>query len=204
MTSPHVLDQLPLWVGGDLDTTRAAEVEGHLATCATCRSTAEQLKTSQAWLRDAMAPPFTTDHRDHLRRVVMDQVRAEAAVRSTHQLAIRRNLLAACAASLLLATLVWRQQRGTRALAPRLLAPPLSQVGKGPSQPDPQPFRTEPRLASSAQARPHSAPGRSFEPPPLGQPARIEFQTADPTIRIIWLTQAKTLPEPHPSPEEKS
>jgi hypothetical protein len=38
----------------------------------------------------------------------------------------------------------------------------------------------------------------------MGGPARIEFQTADPTIRIIWLTQTRSLPETHPSLEEKS
>ncbi|HEX7552826.1 MAG TPA: zf-HC2 domain-containing protein, partial [Geothrix sp.] len=156
MTTPHVLDQLPLWIEGDLDTTGAAEVEGHLATCPTCRSTAEELKTSQAWLRDAMAPPFTAGHRDHLRRRVMDQVRAEAAARSTHHLAVRRSLLAACAASLLIATLVWHQQRGTRARAPRLLAPPLPKVVEQPSPPDPQPITTEQRPVSSAHARTHA------------------------------------------------
>jgi hypothetical protein len=204
MTTPHVLDQLPLWIEGDLDATGTADVEGHLATCPACRSSAEELKTSQAWLRDAMAAPFTAGHRDHLRRRVMDQVRTEAAARSTHQLAIRRSLLAACAASLLLAALVWRQQRGTQARAPLLLAPPLPKVVERPSLPDPQPITTEQRPVSSAQARPHSASTQAFESPPLGEPARIEFQTSNPTIRIIWLTQTKSLPETHPSPEEKS
>jgi hypothetical protein len=201
MMTPHVLEQLPLWIEGDLGTTATAEVEDHLAICPACRSTAEQLKTSQAWLRDAMAPPFTAGHRDHLRRVVMEQVRAEAASRSTHHLALRRSLLAACAASLLISTLVWRQQRGTQARAPLVLAPPLPMVVEGAPQPDLQPIPTEPRRVSSAHARPHPVPTQAPESPPSGGLARIEFQTSDPNIRIIWLAQAKPLPAPT-APEE--
>ena len=41
------------------------------------------------------------------------------------------------------------------------------------------------------------------EPPAQDPPTRIEFQTADPNIRIIWLAQAKPLPDAtHPLSEE--
>jgi hypothetical protein len=37
---------------------------------------------------------------------------------------------------------------------------------------------------------------------PPEAPTRIEFQTADPTIRIIWLARATPLPEANPSTQE--
>jgi hypothetical protein len=194
MTS-HVLDLLPLWVEGDLNGTEQAAVDSHLAVCPACRSAAEQLKTSQAWLREAMAAPFDASDQGRLRRRVMDQIRTEIPAKPVRRLTVRPALLAACAATLLVATLVWRRGRGDDGGAPLLLPSPLPEVVQPPTPPDPPSNRVDRQTASLHHPRGRPASKPDLEPTPQGEPTRIEFQTADPNIRIIWLAQARTLPD---------
>lgn len=201
--TPHVLDQLPLWVEGDLDLQEHLSVEGHLAQCPECRAASEQLRASQAWLRAALDSPFSPEDRERLRRKVMAQLHAEPAPRPLGRLTSRHALLAASAATLLLA-LSWRlsPRPATSAVPPQIL----------PSQPhgSVQPALSRPAAAPAwppvplARAAPTSYPASRAEvlDPPGAAPARIEFQTADPSIRIIWLAQAKPLPETTPSAPE--
>lgn len=193
---PHVLPQLTLWVEGDLDAASLAAVEHHLAQCPDCASAAGDLRASQDLLREATTSPFEASDRARLRWQVMAQVRSEAAPRPVRRLLPRAALLAACAASLLLTVFLWRQ-------APAMSVPP--------PMPDPratqQPLLQPPALAVRQIPAPPITRGPAAlareAPPPLG-PARIEFQTADPTIRIIWLAQSKPLPDTTPPSEEKS
>jgi anti-sigma factor RsiW len=198
MTTPHVLDQLPLWVEGDLSRKAMAAVEGHLAECSACRSTAEQLKTSQSWLREAMASPFDASDQGRLHLRVMDQIRAETAAKPSRRFTVRPALLAACAASLLLATLIWRQERGSLIQPPSLVAPPLPKVAEFVAQPSLQSSSADHQATPSP--RPHGRPAakQESESPPQSEPARIEFRTSNPNIRIIWLAQAKPLPDTNP------
>lgn len=192
----HVLAQIPLWVEGDLDAAGMAAVEHHLVQCPACRSAAQDLRASQDLLREATASPFEVSDRERLRRQVMTQIRAEAAAKPVRRLQPRSVLLAACAASLLLAIFLWRQ-------GPAIAVPQPTAAPKAPQQP-PQP---PPALALQQDRTPPPTRGPAASPreaPPPAGPARIEFQTADPTIRIIWLAQAKPLPDPTPSLEENS
>jgi len=201
--TPHVLHQLPLWVEGDLDAADMAAVDRHLAQCPECRAAAEDLRASQDLLREAMASPFETADRERLRGQVMAQVRAEAAAKPARRLIPRSALLAACAASLLLTVFVWR--RGHEVVeggTPQLMPPPLPEAVL-PSSPPDLPSNTVRRQAASLpHPRGRPAPRQDLEPASQGEPARIEFQTADPNIRIIWLAQAKPLPETDPFPEK--
>jgi len=114
MMSPHVLDRLPFWVEGDLAPDDIAVVQGHLAQCPACREAAERLETSQRWLREALATPFDLQDTSQLRLQVMTQLRAGS--RPILRLSLGRSMsrgmgrgpLGACAASLLIPTLVWR------------------------------------------------------------------------------------------------
>lgn len=202
MTTQHVLDQLPLWVEGDLNAREMAAVEGHLAECPACQGAAKHLKNSQNWLRDAMASPFAASDQGRLHHRVMDQIRAEAASKSLRRFTVRPALLAACAASLLVVTLVWHQQRGDEIQAPLLVAQPPPKVAEQPSQPGPQANAAGQTLSPSAHIHPRPVPAQASESPPPGEPTRIEFQTSDPNIRIIWLAQAKPLPGTNPTIKE--
>ncbi len=187
----HVLNQLPLWIGGDLDDDEAVAVERHLADCPACRAEAERLSTSQAWLREAMASPFDASDGERLRQRVMAQLPART--RPVRRLHLRPAFMAA--AALLVAALVWRQHGDPGAPAP--MQAPNPGVPAVPTTP-----AALPRTAALPQPRAHPRPRSHPIPPTQDEPARIEFQTADPAIRIIWLAQARPLPGTAPFPEE--
>lgn len=195
MTS-HVLDLLPLWAGDDLGTAEMAAVDRHLEGCPACRAAAEDLRASRAWLREAMAAPFGVADHARLRRALMDRVAAEPRPRP---LSPRMRISLLAAAALLLASLTWalRQPQPTAPVAgPAVPEPALP--GSKPALPQPHPLAAR---ATPAPARRTPASAREEPPSPPATPARIEFQTADPNIRIIWLAQAKPLPETEPSTE---
>jgi len=193
MKTPHVLDQLPLWVEGDLPGQEMAVVDGHLAQCPTCQEAAEGLKASQAWLREGMASPFEASDRDRFRRAVMVRIREEAAPRNVRPLLIRVGLVAAGAAALLLAALVWHQ--GSRPMSHRaLIEAPLPEVATQSPSSESGPTQAQALIPRRARLpAPHRA--QEAESPSQDGPTRIEFQTSDPTVRIIWLAQAKPLPD---------
>jgi len=194
--TPHVLPQLPLWVDGDLDAASLAAVEHHLVQCPDCREAAESLRASQNLLREAMVPPFGVSDRERLRRQVMAQVRAETPAKPVRRLLPRAALLAACAASLLLTVFLWRRN-------PAVIVQHPAAVPNTPRHPQQPPPAVAVRQDSPLHHTLGSLAPLREAPPPLG-PARIEFQTADPTIRIIWLAQSKPLSDTTPPSEEKS
>ncbi|WP_257312235.1 anti-sigma factor family protein [Geothrix fuzhouensis] len=189
----HVLDQLPLWVGGDLEAAEMAAVDRHMEGCPTCRAASEDLRASQAWTQEAMASPFGAADHARLRRAVMDRVVVESRPRPRSP-RMRPSLLAA-AAALLLASLTW-------ALHQPRPATPVPVTGPAVPAPAPQDPKPAPPLPHPAFARVAPAPARAEPPTTPTGPTRIEFQTADPTIRIIWLAQAKPLPETESSTEK--
>lgn len=196
----HVLNQLSLWVEGDLSASEMTAIDGHLAGCPACREAAEDLRASQAWLRDAMAAPFNASDHERLQQRVMGQIRNEVSPPLVRRFIFRRPLLAATAAALLLVTLTWTHRRPLEA-TPKPL-PWVPGAGTGTMlPPDPAPPPTRQASTHPTPPRPQARP---TTPNPPEIPARIEFQTADPTIRIIWLAQTTPLPEPTPIFEEKS
>ncbi|MCE1205162.1 MAG: zf-HC2 domain-containing protein [Holophagaceae bacterium] len=190
----HVLHQLPLWVEGDLDAAGMAAVDRHLAQCPDCASAAGALRASQDLLREAMVSPFTTADRERLRGRVLAQVRVEASTKPTRRLIPRPALLAVGAATLLFTVILWRQEPTVAIPEPR----PAPTAPQPPPEPPPAvAFQRGPlplRIRESA-----ATPGKTTLP---AIPTRIEFQTADPTIRIIWLAQSNPLPDTTPSMEE--
>lgn len=202
MTAHHVLDLLPFWAGGDLTREETEAIEHHLFECPSCQLAAAKMKTSQAWLREAMASPFEASDRERLRRGVMDRVRTEPSQRPTRRLAVPSALFAT-AAALLAAFLTWSPYGGGTVPAPVQGTPPPPKVAEKASPPISQPMTAHPEIARATHLHARSLPRQEPESPPQGEPIRIEFQTSDPNIRIIWLAQAKSLPDTNPSLEEK-
>lgn len=193
MTMRHVLDRLPLWVAGDLSERDAETVQEHLDHCPDCRTAAEALRTSQAWLREALAPPFDAADHAALREAVMARVRSEPSPRRISRLTPRTVLLAAGAAALLIAALIPLRHRLPAAppsIASTVSPPAARPLPLPPFHPVPNP----PTPLRLGRVRPTS---RTRTEPASG-PARIEFQTSDPALRIIWLAQATPSPDPNP------
>ena len=195
MTDRHVLDRLPFWIAGDLDAPETEAVQAHLDQCPDCRAAADRMREGRTWVREALEPPFDAADHTRLREAILAQVRQAEPPRRTSRLTPRAVLLAATAAALLLTlSHPWHQAPASPLPAPPALAGttvPAPQATARTAPPQPAPIRL-------ARARP--AP-REATDADTG-PARIEFQTSDPTVRIIWLARATPHPEPDLSQEE--
>lgn len=175
----HVRDLLPLWVGEDLSPHDMQRVQAHLDQCPACRAEAQALLESRDWLAAEDPLPFSFEERLDLRRDIMAAVRQEA-----RPLKPRRNItpwLAGAAAVVL--ALLPLARRGSVPTPVVPVAPNLPNIAsvEPPQTTVPGPQRTH-------AARTRRAPESTA--PSTGLPTRIEFQTADPNIRIIWLTQS--------------
>lgn len=185
----HVLDRLPLWVGGDVEVSEAAAIEAHLAQCESCRAEADALRRSQAWLKDAGVPPFGAEDREALRRAVLAQV---ASAPSVGRRWVGWGAAALAAASILLLTLSRKAVPAPEALAPHLATA--------------EPLRPAPESVPPIRvARRHAPPPRPELVRTAGPGAsRIEIQTANPRIRIIWLARATQPDSPSHLTKENS
>ncbi|HXC16951.1 MAG TPA: zf-HC2 domain-containing protein [Holophagaceae bacterium] len=186
MSSRHVTDLLPLWIEGDLDARESRAVDAHLAACGRCRTEAGALRESQAWLKSAAPPPFSVEDRDELRQAVL--VRIQAPERRVPKVGWIASL---AAAALLIVFLRPHRATAIAALPP---APPLPAPRSFALLPVVKPLRTV-RHTLPPPLEPAAGPGAS----------RIEIQTSNPQIRIIWLARATVQPEgssPHSSQED--
>jgi hypothetical protein len=183
MSSRHVTDLLPLWIGGDLEARESLLVEAHLLICEACRAEADALRESQAWMRSA-TPPFSVADRDQVRQEVLAHI-ASGPLKARSRRVWKGVAALAAAASLLLVLLRHGHPENTGMPAPpppprtppQTLPMPPAPVGVGVARHQPAPPRPDPHEAAG--------PGAS----------RIEIQTDNPQIRIIWLARATALPE---------
>lgn len=189
---------LALWVEDDLPPADAAEVAAHLANCAACRAEVDALRDSQAWLKEGEEPPFTAEDRAALRTTVLAQLPVRAA--SPVRIAVRTwgALLAAAAVLLVVVSPRFRRE-----------APSPASPSRGPSRPaEPAPQPALPTNARRAFHPPKTRPSRPPEPArelasaPPG--IRIELQSPDPTIRILWLPNLAAAPANPPDPSRTS
>ncbi len=177
MNCETVMALLPLWIEGDLDSSGAGALATHLDRCEPCRAAATALRESQTWLRRGAEPPFGPADFSALRAEVMTVVRQEPAPRSAR----RRYLVPLAMASAAVAAISLHHR------------PVRSMPSAQPANVVPEPPQAPP-VASRKVAGPPPHPPRAKPIAPAAPEApaisRIEYQTADPTIRIIWLAQA--------------
>jgi len=185
MNTRHVTDQLPLWVGGDLADAEVQVVEAHLFQCASCRVAAESLRESRQWLQEGAESPYSAEELAAFRTGVMARIRAEAASRRPRKTGRTSRLWLLAAATLLLTAGAFRLVRHPSAgERPGASSPALVASAMEPTPPAP------PRLAVARQ-RPLPAKATPREGPAF---SRLELQTSDPQIRIIWLARATPVP----------
>jgi anti-sigma factor RsiW len=210
MNCTHITKLLPLYVEGDLDTRRAGAVLAHLQSCRPCRQCAAEFEESQRGLRAGSAPEFDDEFFADLQHAVRQEIaRPGAPSRLRRRFASRWRWQPVAAFAILLLMII-----GGLAIYSRLARPagrPELTRGDGgnvtrhPEPAEPQitnnhegeklgsiKRKTRPAVSLNLKLR-----GRSGEREPAGATAqapaaepemlRIEIQTADPTIRIIWL-----------------
>ncbi len=187
MTTRHPTELLPLWIEGDLDGPEAQALETHLQDCPGCRATAEALRESQAWLKSSPPAPFGEEDYQAIRSRVMAKIQTKA--RPVRPL--RWALLPLAAG---FALVVFRLGWGTSSMG---VPAPVQAVEVAPATSMPR--STASAVSPAASPRPARALARFTRPAGAMKPAleaapaaytRIEYQTSDPTIRIIWLTSS--------------
>ncbi|MBX3276409.1 MAG: zf-HC2 domain-containing protein [Acidobacteria bacterium] len=212
MNCIHAKELLPLFITGDLSAADMNAVGEHARRCESCRAQTAEITAARDWLKQAANPALDEDFYDHMRAGVWDRIDAEANRPRWWSFILpvwtSRPVLAMAAAVLLavfgLIAISDRKNVSTRPVPPQDVTAELS-------APAPEPFATaDQRVAPQYKRRvkPEPAAPRIVVPAPaapispLGDMAeaasdaesieesgmiRIEIQTADPNIKIIWL-----------------
>lgn len=189
MRCAKVVRSLPLYVGRDLDAGRSGEISAHLARCERCRALEAGLRESRAWLESAPPPPLHESDYSAVRHDVWQRIEAESVVAEkrpphTRRLVLAGGLLAGALLAVFLS--VHPRPEVPHPGAPRLAASPVMTTALEPvvaaetsSEPAPIPL-----IRSAARAR-----VRQAAPAARASVVKIEFQTANPGVRIIWLVK---------------
>jgi hypothetical protein len=209
---------MPLYVEGDLPGDLDREMVKHLAICEECDWLAQEYRESNTLLAAACAPPeFGAQFYDEIRNTVLDQIAREG-VSSKPQFG-RRWIYAAAFAVMLVASAfmfvrwhVAREAPQAQDSAPITLTADNSASGQEPnsalslqSRHLPSKFQRAsqrvvmPRSATkqlesarNLDAPPGVSHATSAERAPASEVSRIELQTSNPNIRIIWLVASDT------------
>jgi hypothetical protein len=217
MKCTHIKRLLPLYAGGDLSIQQADSVRAHLFACQHCTDLAIDFSESSAWLSSEGRVDFDDRFFDELRDSVWRSIRVEEGERSVRGWHYAWLLVfAAAAAVAVLAAIPLFRNRGTT-------APPRREVAMETKAPEVVPAVADILSATVPAKRPghrpavHRSEAASLVPVVSGEPTahiesfnavleeaapstniirRIEIQTADPTIRIIWLVRAPAAPVP--------
>jgi anti-sigma factor RsiW len=159
-------ENIALYAGGDLDASRRAELEHHLAECAMCREFAREMAECLGAMQDAHSEEFAPAHFTAVRSRVL------AELRSRPQTHAWRWIAAACAALLLLVLGV------ARFIHPD---PPPPQVALARPPAPPSSVTVSPLAVKPAKRAPRSHPERRSEP------VLVQIQTSNPDVVIYWV-----------------
>lgn len=186
-------DLLALFVGGDLDESETLAVSAHLAACATCAESATRLRESIELIRRETEPEVDGAFYESIRRDVLATLAAPAPSERRWSIGVAASV-ALVALGLLFVVLAMRAQPASdRDETARDDRPPSVEPPSPPREPETD--APSPRRATRHRADPrrHIAPRRAPRAAELpaecvaaAEPLKLEFQTSDPNIRIIW------------------
>lgn len=200
---------LPLFVEGDLPGRKASRVQRHLAGCDLCRGIADQFRQSQTWLHTAPGPAVTGAALERMRRAVWRRIDVEPRP-AGWRLAIERGwaalrhwtsqpLFAAVAVMVVVVGSVGvtrLEGMGGSRLDGVLTRSDQTAAEVSGDEPEPT---DDPEMVL-AQATPDELsdstdPGEGEATDERANDnMRIEIQTQDPNVRIIWFTPAASEP----------
>lgn len=198
MSCEHIQALLALYAGDDLGDEERMDVQTHLRTCETCAAADAEYRASISLAREATEPRFDEAFYASIRGTVLAEIAPRQARRWPHRvaLALAASLLVAAGMLLLVAWLrapgaadqdLRAEQKDTPQPATPDRVNPTPEPGPEPPSPKPRrvhrvvpPRRT---VASEvATAKPDAEP----------EMLRIEYQTADPNVRVIWFAPKQT------------
>ena len=181
---------LPLFVGRDLDRARMSEVAAHLAACERCRGLRAELAAGRAFLEASPAPPLLSqDDYAALRRAVWRRIETGAGSPAVGRagrliLASAGVLAVAFAAILVLRARSELPRASGRSGAPPREEPAVAALPVTAREEPPPPLAPATSVGNTSHRAVRPA-GRG----PESSVVRIEFQTANPDVRIIWLVK---------------
>ena len=195
---------LPLFVEGDLPPRKGARVRRHLDGCAACRGLGDEYRQSQHWLRASVPPAVSGERLELLRRAVWRRVQIEpppaplwlavergwAALR---RWASQPGVAVAAVGLVMLGSVSLTRMAGVRGTRVGGVETAGAPAGLVDSWADPS---EDPELLAAATADELPEGAEAGEAEPTEESAannmRIEIQTKDPNVRIIWLTPPAT------------
>ncbi len=191
---------MPLYAGADLPAEEARLVTDHLRSCAACRDLLADFEASRGWLQEQAAAPLDDSFLAGMRAGVRQEIARPGRWTNWFEwpawLLRPRFALASLTTLLLIAASIWVMTR-------QETAPPTPEVVRQNDRPEETTPPTEVKIARVRSAKTRARAVKRAIPRPVKSeemvagietaPAmtRIEFQTADPTIRIIWLAPGK-------------
>ncbi len=184
---------IPPFVGGDLDEAETIVVGAHLAACETCAASATELRETLDLVRAETEPDVDAEFYESIRRDVLSTLAAPAPPRRYWSTAVAASVALAALAALLV-MLAMRSQPGDGAREEaRDDRQPTIEPAPVRAKPAVEPERsnhTERRPAKTTRrVAPRTVPQMAALPAEclaVAEPLKLEFQTSDPNIRIIW------------------
>jgi anti-sigma factor RsiW len=222
MNCTYAKELLPLFITGDLSAADISAVGEHVSRCESCRSQTAEMTAARDWLKQAANPAFGEDFYDQMRAGVWNRIDAGANRPRWWTFMMpdwtSRPVMATAAAVLLVvAGLIAIGDR--KSIRPPLVPPqpvtavlsaPAPEVANADQRVAPQ---YKPRVKPDPAAPKIAVPAPVAPIPPLGDTAeaasdaesieesgmmRIEIQTADPNIKIIWLAPKQNAERSNP------
>jgi predicted anti-sigma-YlaC factor YlaD len=211
MNCTAIQDLAPLFVEGDLPRRKAERVRRHVEGCPACRTLIEDFRSSQHWLRTSAAPVVDGAALDELRRAVWRQIETqprpsrtwlgiERAWATLRRWASQPAVAAVAVMVVVVGSVALSRMDGLGGTRLGPSATVASPDGEGQLEMADDPEMAEASDDSErilAQASPDEvaegegdgAEGRADE-----DAVRVEFQTHDPDVRIIWFASSANQP----------
>ncbi|MFN0083971.1 MAG: anti-sigma factor family protein [Blastocatellia bacterium] len=189
---------IPLFAGGDLPSLEAGALRAHLAGCPRCAAMAAEFTDCREWFQSLRTPAFDERALEDMRGAVLGAINDDAPRDAWRRRRLRPRLLLLAASLLLFAGLgLLARHFATKP------APDLTNETRREARPAPSPATRGEAPPAQRVARPRrAAPRAPMAPSPVQtdlasadstdkpRTLRIEMQTEDPNIRIIWFAPA--------------
>jgi hypothetical protein len=199
-----ISELLPLYVESDLPQRKSEQVRRHLEDCLSCRRLSDQYRQSQQWLHASLEPAVSGESLENLRRTVWRRIEHQPRpsplwlVLERGWMALRRwasqpSVAVAAVGLVMLGSVTMTRMSG---LGGSRLGVPAEVPGQERSDDGAGELPDDPELLATATPEEMAEAAESGEAEPTEEPTasnmRIEIQTKDPNVRIIWLTPPAT------------